>query len=45
LIGVCSVVVGLFSAFYFDTPVGPSIVVVATIFFVTMHYFPATEKQ
>ena len=45
LIGIFSVVVGLFSAFHFDTPVGPSIVVVATIIFVTMHYFPSMEKQ
>lgn len=36
-IGAASIFLGLFAAFYFDTPAGPSIVVVATCFFFASH--------
>jgi len=35
LIGVISAILGLNSAYFFDTPTGPSIVCVASIFFIT----------
>lgn len=43
-IGVGSILFGLLGAFYLDTPVGPSIVVVATIFFLLLTFFPSTQK-
>ena len=38
-IGVLSVFIGLGSAFYLDLPVGPSIVVIATIIFLGLYFF------
>jgi len=43
LLGSFSVIVGLFVAFQADTPVGPSIVVVATATFFTLYFFPKTN--
>ena len=40
IIGCTSVVLGLISAFYFDVPVGPSIVVVATLIFLVFYFYP-----
>ncbi len=45
IIGVISVVLGLLSAFYFDVPVGPSIVVVATLIFLGFYFFPAVQND
>ncbi|MEX0965078.1 MAG: iron chelate uptake ABC transporter family permease subunit [Pseudohongiellaceae bacterium] len=44
LIGVVSVILGLVSAFYFDVPVGPSIVVVATLIFLAFYFYPGILK-
>ena len=44
-IGVGSIVFGLLGAFYLDTPVGPTIVVVATIVFLLFYFFPTTQKS
>lgn len=44
LIGVVSVVTGLVAAFYFDVPVGPSIVVVATLIFLLFYFYPGVLK-
>ncbi len=38
LIGAASIVLGLFAAFYLDTPAGPSIVVVATAIFLGLNF-------
>ncbi len=43
-IGAGSIIVGLFGAFYFDTPVGPTIVVVATTIFLASHFSPGIQK-
>ena len=43
--GVLAVVLGLLSAFYLDVPAGPSIVVVATVIFLVLHYLPGSVKQ
>ena len=43
-IGCISVVLGLVSAFYFDVPVGPSIVVVATLIFLVFYFYPNVLK-
>ena len=43
-IGVGSIIFGLLAAFYLDTPVGPSIVVIATIVFLLFYFFPSTQK-
>ena len=40
IIGCTSVVLGLISAFFFDVPVGPSIVVVATLIFLVFYFYP-----
>ncbi|MEQ8952871.1 MAG: metal ABC transporter permease [Gammaproteobacteria bacterium] len=40
-LGAISVVAGLIGAFYLDTPVGPTIVVMATILFVAIHFAPS----
>ncbi len=45
LIGIVSVVLGLVSAFYFDVPVGPSIVVVATLIFLVFYFYPDVLKS
>lgn len=45
IIGCISVVLGLFSAFYFDVPVGPSIVVVATLIFLGFYFYPSVLKN
>jgi zinc transport system permease protein len=44
IIGCISVVLGLISAFYFDVPVGPSIVVVATLIFLVFYFYPNVLK-
>lgn len=43
-IGAASIVLGLFSAFYFDTPVGPTIVVIAALFFLFVHFLPGDQQ-
>jgi zinc transport system permease protein len=45
LIGCCSVLVGLIAAFSIDTPVGPSIVVAAVIFFLILYLLPVPAKS
>ena len=45
IIGCISVVLGLVSAFYFDVPVGPSIVVVATLIFLFFYFYPRFSKN
>lgn len=45
LVGSISVVLGLISAFYFDVPVGPSIVVIATLIFLLFHFYPSVLKS
>ncbi|MDG1027284.1 MAG: iron chelate uptake ABC transporter family permease subunit [Gammaproteobacteria bacterium] len=45
LVGSISVVLGLISAFYFDVPVGPSIVVVATLIFLLFYFYPSVLKS
>lgn len=44
IIGCISVVLGLASAFYFDVPVGPSIVVMATLIFLVFYFYPSVLK-
>lgn len=44
IIGSISVVLGLISAFFFDVPVGPSIVVVATLIFLACYFYPNVLK-
>lgn len=44
IIGIISVVLGLLAAFYFDVPVSPSIVVVATLIFLALYFFPSVLK-
>lgn len=45
IVGCISVMLGLVSAFYFDVPVGPSIVVVATLIFLIFYFYPGVLKQ
>lgn len=45
IIGVVSVLLGLVLAFFFDVPVGPSIVVVATLIFLALYFFPSVLKN
>jgi zinc transport system permease protein len=45
LIGMFSIVSGLIAAFYLDTPVGPTIVVVATLIFLLFHFAPGAQKS
>ena len=45
LVGSISVVLGLISAFYFDVPVGPSIVVVATLIFLLFYFYPSVLRN
>ena len=45
IIGCISVVLGLISAFYFDVPVGPSIVVVATLIFLFSYFYLSASKN
>ncbi len=45
IIGCLSVFVGLFAAFQIDTPVGPSIVVAATLVFFVLHLFNFAAKN
>ena len=45
LIGCFSVLLGLVSAFYFDVPVGPSIVMVATFIFLFLYFYPGVLKS
>jgi zinc transport system permease protein len=45
IIGCLSVLVGLFAAFRIDTPVGPSIVVTATVVFFILHLFNFAAKK
>lgn len=43
--GCLSVIFGLFIAFQVNTPVGPSIVVVAAVIFFLLYIFPKTNQQ
>ena len=43
-IGCLSVLLGLLLAFYADVPVGPTIVVTATTFFVILHFAPLRRR-
>ncbi|MGI9251538.1 MAG: iron chelate uptake ABC transporter family permease subunit [Pseudohongiellaceae bacterium] len=45
IIGCLSVILGLLLAFYANIPVGPTIVVVATVFFVVLFFFPSGQKS
>ena len=45
LIGALSVVCGLIGAFFLDTPAGPTIVVVASIFFVVLYFGPRVARN
>ena len=36
ILGILSSILGLYSAYFFDTPTGPSIVCVASLFFVIL---------
>ena len=45
IIGCSSVLAGLFAAFQLDTPVGPSIVVAATMIFIVLYLFPFAAKR
>ncbi len=40
LIGISSVIIGLFTSLYFDTPSGPSIVIAAVMFFFAVQILP-----
>lgn len=44
-IGILSVILGLGSAFYFNVPVGPAIVVVATLIFLLLYFFQGGQKS
>jgi len=43
-IGALSVITGLLVAFYADVPVGPAIVVVATMIFFLLYFYPTRQK-
>ena len=45
LIGASSILFGLFAAFYFDTPAGPTIVVIATLFFLLANFLPSGQES
>ncbi|MBC8257497.1 MAG: metal ABC transporter permease [SAR324 cluster bacterium] len=45
LIGVISVVIGLFTSMQFDTPSGPSIVIAAVLFFFAANIFALKKNQ
>ena len=45
VIGCVAVLAGLLAAFQADTPVGPSIVVAATVIFVVLYLFPFAAKK
>ncbi|MDD9897158.1 MAG: metal ABC transporter permease [Gammaproteobacteria bacterium] len=45
LIGAISILLGLFSAFYFDTPVGPTIVVIAALIFLIVNFLPTVQQS
>ncbi|NKB34700.1 MAG: iron chelate uptake ABC transporter family permease subunit [Pseudomonadales bacterium] len=45
MVGALSIILGLFSAFYFDTPAGPTIVVFAALFFLATYIFPSVQKN
>lgn len=44
VIGCLSVLIGLYMAFHLDTPVGPSIVVIAAIIFLLLFFFSGLRK-
>ncbi len=44
-LGAISVVSGLAGAFYLDTPVGPTIVVMATVLFMALHAVPSASGR
>jgi len=44
IIAAISVISGLFVAFYLDTPVGPSIVVLATLIFLVLFFLPTGQE-
>lgn len=43
-IGGMSVLLGLLGAFYLDTPAGPTIVLIATLVFLIVSFFPSGQK-
>ena len=45
LIGASSILFGLFTAFYLDTPAGPTIVVIATLFFLLANFMPSNQES
>ncbi|HJO10998.1 MAG: iron chelate uptake ABC transporter family permease subunit [Gammaproteobacteria bacterium] len=45
IIGALSVVAGLIMAFIADTPVGPSIVTVASFFFLVLYFLPVRQRM
>ena len=45
IIGAISALAGLKAAYIFDTPAGPSIVCVASVFFVTLSVIAAFKKK
>lgn len=44
IIGIISVVLGIISSFYLDVPVGPTIVVVATIIFLLLYFKTGVQE-
>jgi zinc transport system permease protein len=45
LIGAASILIGLIGAFYLDAPVGPTIVVCATLVFLAIFFAPVGQKD
>ena len=45
LIGAASILIGLIGAFYLDAPVGPTIVVCATLVFLVIFFAPVGQKD
>ena len=45
LIGASAILLGLFTAFYLDTPAGPTIVVIATLFFLLANFLPSNQES
>ena len=44
-LGAFSIVSGLLGSFYLDTPVGPTVVVTATLIFLLLYFFPGIQKS
>jgi len=45
LIGSLSIILGLFGAFFIDSPAGPTIVVIASIFFAVLYFYPSASNK